>query len=67
MSTYYHNFTFSFSQAFPMGVPEEKVQLLASVSRVATLDDISKWNITSTDTLAALMKAEDGTWEAAKV
>uniref|UniRef100_A0A3B3YXH8 Uncharacterized protein n=1 Tax=Poecilia mexicana TaxID=48701 RepID=A0A3B3YXH8_9TELE len=40
--------------------------MLASVSRSATLDDISKWNITELDTLAALMKPEDGTWETAQ-
>uniref|UniRef100_A0A3Q3LN18 Uncharacterized protein n=1 Tax=Mastacembelus armatus TaxID=205130 RepID=A0A3Q3LN18_9TELE len=52
--------------AFPSGVSDSKVQLLGSVSRAATLDDISKWSITKVDTLAALMKAEDGPWEAAK-
>uniref|UniRef100_A0A669DSU7 Uncharacterized protein n=1 Tax=Oreochromis niloticus TaxID=8128 RepID=A0A669DSU7_ORENI len=48
------------------GVPDQDVQVLGSVSRVASLDDISKWNITKIDTLAALMKPEDGPWEAAK-
>lgn len=41
--------------------------MLASVSRSATPDDISKWNITALDTLAALMKPEDGAWETAQV
>jgi len=41
--------------------------LLGSVSRAASLDDISKWNITQLDTLAALMEADDGTWETAQV
>uniref|UniRef100_A0AAX7VVN6 Mesothelin a n=1 Tax=Astatotilapia calliptera TaxID=8154 RepID=A0AAX7VVN6_ASTCA len=54
------------NEAFPSGIPDQDVQLLGSVSRVASLDDISKWNITKIDTLAALMKAEDGPWEAAK-
>ncbi|XP_014830816.1 PREDICTED: uncharacterized protein LOC106909037 [Poecilia mexicana] len=54
------------NQAFPSGVPDQEVQMLASVSRSATLDDISKWNITELDTLAALMKPEDGTWETAQ-
>uniref|UniRef100_A0A3Q0R478 Si:ch211-188p14.4 n=1 Tax=Amphilophus citrinellus TaxID=61819 RepID=A0A3Q0R478_AMPCI len=52
--------------AFPSGVSDQDVRLLGSVSRVASLDDISKWNITTIDTLAALMKAEDGPWEGAK-
>uniref|UniRef100_A0A671WLB2 Si:ch211-188p14.4 n=1 Tax=Sparus aurata TaxID=8175 RepID=A0A671WLB2_SPAAU len=54
------------NQAFPLGLSDEKVQVLGSVSRVASLDDISKWNITKIDTLAALMNADDGPWEAAK-
>ncbi|KAJ4939382.1 hypothetical protein JOQ06_028831, partial [Pogonophryne albipinna] len=52
--------------AYPLGVPEEQVQLLGSVSRVATLNDISKWTITKVDTLAALVKTDDGSWEAAQ-
>lgn len=56
-----------FYQAYPSGVSDENVQLLGSVSRVASLDDISRWNITKIDTLAALMKSEDGSWEAEKV
>lgn len=67
-STLAHSITHSLLlQAFPSGIPDQDVQLLGSVSRVASLDDISKWNITKIDTLAALMKAEDGPWEAAKV
>nr|XP_054598109.1 mucin-3A-like [Nothobranchius furzeri] len=54
------------NQAYPSGVPEQQVQLLGSVSRVATLSDIFNWNITMIDTLAALMKTEDGNWPAAQ-
>ncbi|XP_070402846.1 uncharacterized protein [Nothobranchius furzeri] len=54
------------NKAYPSGVSEQQVQLLGSVSRVATHSDISKWNITTIDTLAALMKTEDGTWETAQ-
>ncbi|XP_051242946.1 uncharacterized protein LOC127355779 [Dicentrarchus labrax] len=54
------------NQAFPLGVSEKEVQVLSSVSRVASLDDISKWSITKIETLAALMNADDGPWEAEK-
>ncbi|XP_070776790.1 mesothelin-like protein [Enoplosus armatus] len=54
------------NQAYPSGISDEVVKVLGSVSRVASLDDISKWKITKIDTLAALMKADDGPWEAAK-
>ncbi|XP_062308381.1 serine-rich adhesin for platelets-like [Osmerus eperlanus] len=54
------------NQGNPSGIADEQVQLLGSVSRIATLDDITKWNVTKTDTLSALMKTADGTWEATK-
>uniref|UniRef100_A0A673C558 Mesothelin a n=2 Tax=Sphaeramia orbicularis TaxID=375764 RepID=A0A673C558_9TELE len=54
------------NEAYPSGVSDQNVQVLGSVSRVASLADISKWNIAIIDTLAALMKSEDGSWEAAK-
>ncbi|XP_041828515.1 uncharacterized protein LOC121631572 [Melanotaenia boesemani] len=55
------------NQAYPSGVPDEVVQMLGSVSRVASLDDISKWKITKIDTLAALMITSDGPWETANI
>ncbi|KAJ8386178.1 hypothetical protein AAFF_G00176020 [Aldrovandia affinis] len=54
------------NQAYPSGIADEQVQLLRSVSRVASLDDIGRWNISTIDTLAALMVASDGKWEADK-
>ncbi|XP_023670728.2 uncharacterized protein mslna isoform X1 [Paramormyrops kingsleyae] len=51
------------NQAYPSSIPEELVQLLGSISRVASLDDISKWNITKIDTLSALMNSSDGAWD----
>ncbi|XP_036380802.1 uncharacterized protein LOC118774902 [Megalops cyprinoides] len=51
------------NQAYPTGIPDEQVQVLGSVSRVASTDDISKWNVTKMDTLAALMNPDDGQWE----
>ncbi|KAG9333284.1 hypothetical protein JZ751_012871, partial [Albula glossodonta] len=53
-------------EAYPSGLAEEQVTLLGSISRMASLDDISKWNITTVDTLSALMESSDGEWEAAK-
>ncbi|XP_041828162.1 uncharacterized protein LOC121631366 [Melanotaenia boesemani] len=55
------------NEAYPSGVPDEAVQMLGSVSRVASLDDISKWKITKIDTLAALMITSDGPWETANI
>lgn len=56
-----------FSQVFPSGVSDENVQVLGSVSRAASVEDISKWDITELDTLAALMAPDNGLWEAVKV
>lgn len=54
------------NQAYPSGVPDPAVQMLGSVSRVATLEDISKWSVAKVDTLSALMEPEDGSWEREK-
>ncbi|XP_028293044.1 uncharacterized protein LOC114455923 isoform X2 [Gouania willdenowi] len=54
------------NQAYPSGVPEPQVKVLHSVSRTATVQDISKWSITQIETLAALMKSDEGSWESAK-
>ncbi|XP_035258950.1 uncharacterized protein LOC118219721 isoform X2 [Anguilla anguilla] len=51
------------NQAYPTGIADEQVQVLGPVSRVASIDDINNWNVTSLDTLAALMLTEDGQWE----
>ncbi|XP_048126475.1 uncharacterized protein LOC125312047 [Alosa alosa] len=50
------------NQAYPEGLKDSELQLLGSTARVATTDDISKWNITLIDTLAALMNTDDGEW-----
>ncbi|XP_037399293.1 uncharacterized protein LOC108433603 isoform X3 [Pygocentrus nattereri] len=50
------------NQLYPSGLPESVVQLLGSTSRAATVDDISKWNITTIDTLASLMNSDNGDW-----
>ncbi|KAG7246745.1 hypothetical protein CRUP_000985, partial [Coryphaenoides rupestris] len=44
-------------------IPEAQVQVLGPASRTATAEDISMWNITKVDTLAALMASADGNWE----
>uniref|UniRef100_A0A3B4EHE9 Uncharacterized protein n=1 Tax=Pygocentrus nattereri TaxID=42514 RepID=A0A3B4EHE9_PYGNA len=49
-------------QLYPSGLPESVVQLLGSTSRVATVDDIYNWNITTIDTLSSLMDPYDGDW-----
>ncbi|KAK2916614.1 hypothetical protein Q8A67_000988 [Cirrhinus molitorella] len=50
----------------PNGLTDDQVQVLKSVSRNASVDEMSKWNITKSDTLAALMNAKDGEWSSAQ-
>ncbi|KAL4624399.1 mesothelin isoform X1 [Arapaima gigas] len=50
------------NQALPSGFLDVVVQQLGPISQVASLADISKWNITKVDTLASLMSSSDGTW-----
>uniref|UniRef100_W5L0L4 Uncharacterized protein n=1 Tax=Astyanax mexicanus TaxID=7994 RepID=W5L0L4_ASTMX len=50
------------NQLFPTGLPDSVVQLLGSTSFMATVDDISKWDITTIDTLSSLMSPNKGNW-----
>ncbi|XP_053092562.1 mesothelin-like protein [Pangasianodon hypophthalmus] len=54
------------NQIYPSGLNDGVLQLLGSASRVATTDDISKWNITIIDTLSSLMDSNGGLWEPEK-
>lgn len=54
-------------QVYPAGLSDSALQLLASVSRQATLDEIRTWNVTSIDTLTALMDHNNGEWDKDKV
>ncbi|KAF4075579.1 hypothetical protein AMELA_G00235980, partial [Ameiurus melas] len=54
------------NQIYPLGLTDGVLQLLGSTSRVASIDDISNWNITLIDTLSSLMDSNDGQWEPKK-
>ncbi|XP_061088876.1 uncharacterized protein LOC133122745 [Conger conger] len=54
------------NQAYPTNIPEEVIQVMGSVSRAASVDEINNWNITKLDTLAALMVSDNGEWEPEK-
>ncbi|MGH0173159.1 UNVERIFIED_CONTAM: hypothetical protein FKN15_064887 [Acipenser sinensis] len=53
-------------EAFNNNIPEDQLQLLGATSRVASVSDINSWTIATIDTLSALMKSEDGRWDADK-
>ncbi|XP_034149917.1 uncharacterized protein mslnb isoform X4 [Esox lucius] len=50
-------------EAYQSTIPEMKVQVLGPASRVATFLDITMWNITTIDTLSALMDPTYGDWD----
>ncbi|XP_046694240.1 uncharacterized protein LOC124378560 [Silurus meridionalis] len=54
------------NQIYPSGLNDDVLQLLGSMSRVASIDAISKWNITIIDTLSSLLDSNDGSWEPEK-
>ncbi|XP_029582776.1 uncharacterized protein LOC115170671 [Salmo trutta] len=53
-------------QAYSKGLSDQQVQVLRSVSRVASMEQINKWNITTVETLAALMDNGNGEWDSDK-
>ncbi|KAI5617736.1 mesothelin isoform X1, partial [Silurus asotus] len=55
------------NQAYPAGISDEVLQVLGPASRAASISDISKWNVTSIMTLAALMRSYDGAWSSEQV
>ncbi|GCC35501.1 hypothetical protein chiPu_0013986, partial [Chiloscyllium punctatum] len=43
------------NQIYPNGLPENQIQLLGNISTVFNATEVSSWNITQVETLAALM------------
>ncbi|XP_013910647.1 PREDICTED: uncharacterized protein LOC106540135 isoform X2 [Thamnophis sirtalis] len=50
-------------KSYPDGIPEDQLRLLGFLSRQYSTDEIGSWNLTSSDTLAALLNPNDGAWE----
>lgn len=54
-------------QIYPSEIPEEQLKLLGPLSRQYTAEEISRWPVTSSNTLSALLDPSDGKWEASQV
>ncbi|RMC17557.1 hypothetical protein DUI87_05220 [Hirundo rustica rustica] len=52
---------------FPSGIPEEQLRRLGQLSRLYTEQEISQWQVTTSDTLAALLSPSGGPWDDAQV
>ncbi|XP_030315714.1 mesothelin-like protein [Calypte anna] len=55
------------AQMYPSGMPEEQLQHLGPLSRLYSVEEISKWQVTSNDTLQILLNPSDGRWSFAQV
>ncbi|XP_050569820.1 mesothelin-like protein [Cygnus atratus] len=53
-------------EVYPAGIPDDQLRLLGPLSRQYTAQEISQWQVTSSDTLCALLSPLDGTWSAAQ-
>ncbi|XP_075574992.1 LOW QUALITY PROTEIN: mesothelin-like protein [Pelecanus crispus] len=54
-------------QIYPSGILEKQLKLLGPLSRQYTVEEISLWPVTSSDTLSALLDPSDGKWGAPQV
>ncbi|KAJ6653743.1 hypothetical protein lerEdw1_008770 [Lerista edwardsae] len=50
-------------EIYPGGIPEDQLKVLGFLSRQYSVDAIGRWNVTSSDTLAALLNPDNGPWE----
>ncbi|XP_077043150.1 mesothelin-like protein [Agelaius phoeniceus] len=48
-------------------IPDEKLRHLGTLSRLYTEEEISKWHVTSSDTLSALFRNVEGVWNDSQV
>ncbi|XP_035195598.1 mesothelin-like protein [Oxyura jamaicensis] len=53
-------------EIYPAGIPDDQLRLLGPLSRQYTAQEISQWQLTSSDTLCALLSPLDGPWSAAQ-
>ncbi|XP_010013218.1 PREDICTED: mesothelin, partial [Nestor notabilis] len=50
-------------QIYPSGIPDEQLKLLGPLSRRYSAEEISRWMVTSSDTLSILLNPSDGMWD----
>ncbi|KAH0631752.1 hypothetical protein JD844_019518, partial [Phrynosoma platyrhinos] len=55
------------NEIYPDGIPEDQLKLLGVLSHQYSAEEISKWKVTSSDTLAALLSPDNGAWDAAQL
>ncbi|KAL8174869.1 UNVERIFIED_CONTAM: hypothetical protein K2H54_004368 [Gekko kuhli] len=50
-------------EIYPDGIPDDQLKLLSYLSRSYSPEEISRWRVTSGDTLAALLSPDNGDWK----
>ncbi|XP_015732168.1 mesothelin-like protein [Coturnix japonica] len=49
-------------EVYPMGIPDAQLRKLRRLSRLYSPQEISQWQVTTADTLCALLNPSDGKW-----
>ncbi|XP_065588805.1 mesothelin-like protein [Cyrtonyx montezumae] len=53
-------------EVYPTGMPDAQLRQLGLLSRFYTVQELSQWQVTSADTLCALLNPSDGKWSSAQ-
>ncbi|XP_048818274.1 mesothelin-like protein [Lagopus muta] len=53
-------------EVYPTGMPDAQLRRLGPLSRLYTVQELSQWQVTSADTLCALLNPSDGKWSSAQ-
>ncbi|OXB81897.1 UNVERIFIED_CONTAM: hypothetical protein H355_015094 [Colinus virginianus] len=53
-------------EVYPTGMPDAQLRQLKQLSRFYTVEELSQWQVTSADTLCALLNPSDGKWSSAQ-
>uniref|UniRef100_A0A8C3LZ20 Mesothelin n=1 Tax=Chrysolophus pictus TaxID=9089 RepID=A0A8C3LZ20_CHRPC len=53
-------------EVYPTGMPDAQLRRLGPLSRLYTVQELSQWQVTSADTLCALLNSSDGKWSSAQ-
>ena len=54
-------------QVYPAGIPDAQIRWLGPLAHLYTVQELSQWQVTSADTLCALLNPSDGKWSSAQV
>ncbi|XP_001234087.4 mesothelin-like protein [Gallus gallus] len=53
-------------EVYPAGIPDAQIRWLGPLAHLYTVQELSQWQVTSADTLCALLNPSDGKWSSAQ-